>query len=112
MTADDFGHTDVLDEIWANNMHNTVSKGTNDRSSEYLTLYHKWLATVIYIFANHNEDIKEVEYLTYIYTLGGCAGFDVSASPEIVSAAKKGINAGIEKANQLKISIPCLVWSF
>lgn len=53
-----------------------------------------------------NEDIKEVEYLTYIYTLAGCAGFDVSASPEIVSAAKKGINAGIEKANQLKINIP------
>lgn len=53
-----------------------------------------------------NEDIKEVEYLTYIYTLAGCAGFDVSASPEIVSAAKKGINAGIDKANQLKINIP------
>ena len=53
-----------------------------------------------------NEDIKEVEYLTYIYTLAGCAGFDVSASPEIVSAAKKGINAAIEKANQLKINIP------
>ena len=53
-----------------------------------------------------NEDIKEVEYLTYIYTLAGCAGFDVSASPEIVSAAKQGINAAIEKANQLKINIP------
>ena len=31
-----------------------------------------------------NEDKNEVEYLTYVYTLAGCAGFDVSASPEIV----------------------------
>ena len=59
MTANDFGHTDILDEIWANNMHNTVSRGSNDRSSDNLNLYHKWLATVIYIFVNHNEDIKE-----------------------------------------------------
>ena len=40
-------------------MHNTVSRGTNDRSSENLNFYHKWLATVIYIFVNHNEDIEE-----------------------------------------------------
>ena len=31
-----------------------------------------------------NEDKDEVEYLSYVYTLAGCAGFDVSASPEIV----------------------------
>ena len=36
-----------------------------------------------------NEDLYEVEYLTYIYTLAGCAGFDVSASPEVVKAAKR-----------------------
>ena len=66
------------------------------RSSQYFKL----------VCGAGNEDIKEVEYLTYIYTLAGCAGFDVSASPKIVSAAKKGINAGIEKANQLKINIP------
>ena len=59
MTANDYGHTDILDEIWANNMHNTVSRGNNDRSSENLNFYHKWLATVIYIFVNHNENIEE-----------------------------------------------------
>ena len=53
-----------------------------------------------------NEDVKEVEYLSYVYTLAGCAGFDVSASPEIVSAAKKGINAAFTKARELNISIP------
>ena len=42
-----------------------------------------------------NEDKNEVEYLTYIYTLAGCSGFDVSASPEILKSAKKGIKASI-----------------
>ena len=53
-----------------------------------------------------NEDVKEVEYLCYIYTLAGCAGFDVSASPRIVSAAKKGINAALQKARELKNYYP------
>ncbi len=53
-----------------------------------------------------NEDKNEVEYLTYIYTLAGCAGFDVSASPEIVKSAKKGINAAILKAYDLNINLP------
>lgn len=53
-----------------------------------------------------NEDKDEVEYLTYVYTLAGCAGFDVSASPEIVKSARKGINAALEKAHELNIEIP------
>ncbi len=53
-----------------------------------------------------NEDKNEVEYLTYVYTLAGCAGFDVSASPEIVKSAKKGINAALIKAYELNINIP------
>ena len=53
-----------------------------------------------------NEDKDEVEYLTYIYTLAGCAGFDVSASPEIVKSARKGINAAILKSYDLNITIP------
>ncbi len=53
-----------------------------------------------------NEDQNEVEYLAYVYTLAGCSGFDVSASPKIVKSAKKGINAALEKASQLDVSIP------
>ena len=53
-----------------------------------------------------NEDKAEVEYLCYVYTLAGCAGFDVSASPEIVSYANKGIKAALNKAKELKITIP------
>ena len=53
-----------------------------------------------------NEDKNEVEFLTYVYTLAGCAGFDVSASPEIVMSAKKGINAAVIKAHDLNIKLP------
>ena len=53
-----------------------------------------------------NEDKAEVEYLTFIYTLAGCAGFDVSASPVIVNAAKKGITAAMIKAKDLEFNIP------
>ena len=38
-----------------------------------------------------NEDIDEVKKLSYIYTLAGCKGFDVSANPQVVKACKEGI---------------------
>jgi ferredoxin len=53
-----------------------------------------------------NEDEGEVEYLCYVYTLAGCMGFDVSASPAIVKAAIRGIDQALEKANELAIDIP------
>ena len=53
-----------------------------------------------------NENQNEVEYLSFIYTLAGCTGFDVSANPEIVKAAKEGINQALKKANELNIIIP------
>ena len=53
-----------------------------------------------------NEDADEVEYLTFIYTLAGCSGFDVSANPNIVSSAKKGINSALEKSKSLNVNIP------
>ena len=53
-----------------------------------------------------NENKSEVEYLAYIYTLSGCAGFDVSANPDVVNAASKGIDAAFTKAKELNIIIP------
>ena len=59
-----------------------------------------------------NEDHDEVEYLAYVYTLAGCSGFDVSASPKIVKSAKKGINAALEKANELNITLTfCTIYN-
>ena len=36
-----------------------------------------------------NEDKNEVEYLSYVYTLAGCAGFDVSASQRLLNQLKR-----------------------
>ena len=38
-----------------------------------------------------NEDATEVEKLVTLYSLAGCKFFDLSAKPEIIEAAKKGL---------------------
>ena len=45
-----------------------------------------------------NEDIDEVRKLSYIYTLAGCKGFDVSANPEVVKACKDGIELAYDSS--------------
>lgn len=46
-----------------------------------------------------NEDAKEVEKLTALYAKAGCRFFDVSASLEVVNAAKSGLKfAAVEDA--------------
>ena len=82
-----------------------MSLGANSRFGLYMDLLQSSNYFKLVCGAG-NEDKNEVEYLTYIYTLAGCAGFDVSASPEIVKAAKKGIDAAISKSYDLNINIP------
>lgn len=46
-----------------------------------------------------NEDEKEVEKLVAVYAKAGCRFFDLSAKPEIVDAAKRGLKfAGVKDA--------------
>lgn len=53
-----------------------------------------------------NEDKEEVEKLVYLYSLAGCNFFDLSAKPEIVLAAKRGLQkAGIKKDRYLCVSV-------
>ena len=53
-----------------------------------------------------NEDAQEVEKLVTIYSLAGCQFFDLCAKPEIVDAAKKGLErAGIKKDRYICISV-------
>ena len=49
------------------------------------------------VYGAQNEDKDKVVYLTFVCTLAGCSAFDVSANPEIVKLAKKGINAAFLK---------------
>jgi hypothetical protein len=61
MVADEFGHFDILDDRWSNMMHNTVSKGANDRHPIQLELFRAWVANKIDDFTNVTEDSNIVE---------------------------------------------------
>ena len=53
-----------------------------------------------------NEDVQEVEKLVTIYSLAGCNFFDLCAKPEIVDAAKRGLErAGIKEDRYICVSV-------
>lgn len=53
-----------------------------------------------------NEDANEVEKLVFLYSKAGCMFFDVCAKPEIVDAAKRGIEkSGITKDRYICVSV-------
>lgn len=53
-----------------------------------------------------NEDAQEVEKLVTLYSKAGCMFFDLCAKPEIVDAAKRGLErAGIKDNRYLCVSV-------
>lgn len=67
--ASDFGHSDILDNLWSDLMHGTISKGYETRDEEKLSEYRSWLASMIYDFVS-NENIDDeniVEDINYKY---------------------------------------------
>ena len=50
-----FGHFDILDNSWSDFIHNTVSKGVENRNPVKLNEYHKYLADKIYKIDENNE---------------------------------------------------------
>ena len=53
-----------------------------------------------------NEDEKEVEKLVALYSKAGCNFFDLCAKPEIVDAAKRGLEySGIKEDRYLCVSV-------
>lgn len=53
--AENFGHSDILNPFWGEIMHNTISKGSDDRNEEVIDKYHFWLAKTIKNFINNNN---------------------------------------------------------
>lgn len=53
-----------------------------------------------------NENSEEVRRLAVIYSLAGATGFDVSATPSVVSACKSGIDTALSIAPQFGVAIP------
>ena len=59
INAENYGHSDILDSLWSDLMHATISKGHDDRSNENFVEYHNWLSEQIYNFVN--EDVHDIE---------------------------------------------------
>jgi hypothetical protein len=59
INAENYGHSDILDSLWSDLMHVTLSKGHDDRSNENFVEYHNWLSEQIYNFVN--EDVHDIE---------------------------------------------------
>ena len=56
--SEEHGHCDILDPLWADLMHGTISKGVDNRDYKNLKLYHSWLTQQIhnFIFRDENEN--------------------------------------------------------
>ena len=58
MEAEEFGHCDILNTLWSDIMHKTISEGHNNRDEEELSNYHKWVSLIISTFISDNENKK------------------------------------------------------
>ena len=61
LEAKEHGHSDVLNSIWSDLMHTTLSKGNDIREQEMLNNYYNWLAEQIYNFLQYEELELELE---------------------------------------------------
>lgn len=60
LTADDYGHTDILNKPWTDIMHKSVSRGSDDRANKNLKKYRHWLASCIYNFIYKNSTLNSL----------------------------------------------------
>ncbi len=63
IVAEDYGHSDVLDILWSDLMHATLSKGNPNREQSQMDKYHEWLANEIYNFINNVIKVDETDII-------------------------------------------------
>ncbi|KGG12034.1 MULTISPECIES: 4Fe-4S dicluster domain-containing protein [Prochlorococcus] len=69
-----------------------------DRFSRYKEILSNSLFFKLVCGAGY-EDLDKVSKLSYVYTLAGCKGFDLSANPLVVKACRQGIDAALSSKN-------------
>jgi len=58
ISAENYGHSDVLDSLWADLMHgSSISKGNENRDQSNMDSYVNWLAQQIYEFVNKDNQV-------------------------------------------------------
>jgi hypothetical protein len=60
--AEEYGHSDVLDSLWSDLMHVSLSKGNENRDFENLDKYHTWISKQIYDFVVKDEVYDDQTY--------------------------------------------------
>lgn len=67
VNAENFGHSDVLDSLWADLMHgSSISKGNENRDQSTMDEYVDWLAQQIHTFINQKHENLDIQVLTNI----------------------------------------------
>jgi len=56
--AENYGHTDILNDVWADSLHSSIKSGSENRDNGELKEYRFWLSTQIKSFIN-NEELDE-----------------------------------------------------
>lgn len=59
--ANDYGHSDILDSMYSDFMHKTISKGNEERSEESMYEYYIWLSEQINEFLTPNEESTNID---------------------------------------------------
>lgn len=64
--SETFGHFDILDNTWANIIHNTISKGSEDRNPLKLHKYRQWVVDIINKASSISSPTKALKPESYV----------------------------------------------
>ena len=85
ISAENYGHSDVLDSLWSDLMHISLSKGSEDRNQDNLDEYANWLAEKIYNFVNIDLDEESNEEFNEEYNEESNEEFNNDYSRSIIN---------------------------
>lgn len=100
--AVDFGHSDILDEPWSEVMHNSISKGSEDRELNILSEYRYWLGSRVNNFIKDIEPVERVKLAneTLIEATTDVKNFVTDVKNKLTVKASELIDSHVERRNE------------
>ena len=101
LEAVDFGHSDILDDPWSDVMHNSVSKGNNNRDKTVLSEYKFWVSSRIrhFIFNEEPVEIVKLPNETIKEATEDIKEYVTELKDQLTVKASKLINSKIDRKN-------------
>tara|TARA_Y100000389_G_scaffold188646_1_gene211467 strand:+ start:6400 stop:7341 length:942 start_codon:yes stop_codon:yes gene_type:complete len=100
--ASDFGHTDILDDVWSDAAHETMKSGTLDRNNKELVEYRFWLSSVIKSFIT-GEKLDEMTVTTKD-RLGEAINEASELYADVSAKFSEGISNSLKSMNRHKLN--------